>query len=267
MAIQNDLNARSGSGWDIATFLNRGEYDFPAAILVEAAEGVAHTDYKWWSPAGVDLNQYRMELIDIVLFLTSETILVGRTLSEQIACNCVINAFNTSITKECPQDISLSRKELSYLVHHVTGIHVFLDALHPSDMLAPDSLYALEADHVVQLLTKAWTHIFRAFWYTQDDGSFDNILNDYLGKAVLHKFRVSNGYKTVGVVHDFNMWKSSYEAGENVPYLKNWNGQEDNEVLRELCDKLIAAGTLSMETLMLGIQEAYNAVTTDLLRV
>lgn len=54
--------------------------DFRVAFLVEAGELADHLGYKWWSQKEPDLDQARMEAVDMWHFLMSEWMLSGSKL-------------------------------------------------------------------------------------------------------------------------------------------------------------------------------------------
>lgn len=65
--LQNELNTKLDQNWK-----QRDDFRFLLAAKVEAAEAAEHLHYKWWKDGKSDMNQFRLELVDIWHFLLSE---------------------------------------------------------------------------------------------------------------------------------------------------------------------------------------------------
>ena len=65
MGIQNKLNCHIDPLW------SQKQYAWERAIWVECAEAMEHLGYKWWKHQEPDINQVKMELVDIWHFAMS----------------------------------------------------------------------------------------------------------------------------------------------------------------------------------------------------
>ena len=66
LELQDGMNRKINPQWGEAG------YPFLRAVLVEAVEGLDHYGWKWWKSQAPDLEQLRIELIDIWHFVLSE---------------------------------------------------------------------------------------------------------------------------------------------------------------------------------------------------
>lgn len=66
--MQNELNEATITDW-----INKG-LDWDSAILVEVAEAIDSTDWKWWKAGETDLVNLKIEAIDILHFLISKAL-------------------------------------------------------------------------------------------------------------------------------------------------------------------------------------------------
>lgn len=72
--MQDQLNKRTiGDDWVDE------EQDFLLAAGMEAAEAIDHHGWKWWKAGTPDMDQLRMELVDILHFVLSDTIRIDLT--------------------------------------------------------------------------------------------------------------------------------------------------------------------------------------------
>lgn len=70
--MQNELNEATITDW-----INKG-LDWDSAILVEVAEAIDSTDWKWWKAGETDLVNLKIEAIDILHFLISKALVQYR---------------------------------------------------------------------------------------------------------------------------------------------------------------------------------------------
>lgn len=64
--LQDGMNRKINPQW------HQAGYPFLRAVLVEAVEGLDHYGWKWWKAQAPDLDQLRIELIDIWHFVLSD---------------------------------------------------------------------------------------------------------------------------------------------------------------------------------------------------
>lgn len=68
MALQAGMNAKVNPAWLAA------DYPFLRAVVVEGAEALEHHGWKWWKKQEPDMEQLRIELVDIWHFALSDAI-------------------------------------------------------------------------------------------------------------------------------------------------------------------------------------------------
>ena len=87
MDIQNELNCQLNPDWRY-----KG-WNFRLAANVEMVEAIEHYGWKWWKHQEADINQVKMEMVDIFHFLLSEAVM-NNTGARQIAgeFNCASRA-------------------------------------------------------------------------------------------------------------------------------------------------------------------------------
>lgn len=73
LMLQDETNRKVFPDWRYRLTVT----DFRVAFLVEAGELADHLGYKWWSQKEPDLDQARMEVVDMWHFLMSEWMLSG----------------------------------------------------------------------------------------------------------------------------------------------------------------------------------------------
>ena len=130
------------------------------AIWVECAELLDHYGWKWWKHTVPDMDQSRLELVDIWHFGLSDLMLRGQ-LSESI-----LTAF------EAPS------------------------AETPVGPSGADFRAAVEQLALVTLDTKGFALDAFANAMASLPMSFNELFEMYVGKNVLNSFRQNNGYKT-----------------------------------------------------------------------
>jgi len=86
--LQNKMNATVNSDW-----LNAG-YPFLRAIVVEVGEALDHYGWKWWKKQLPDISQVQIELIDILHFMLSET-LVESNGNQKVAAQFILDQLNS----------------------------------------------------------------------------------------------------------------------------------------------------------------------------
>jgi hypothetical protein len=72
LTLQAQMNAKINPAWVDAA------YPYLRAVVVEGAEAMEHRGWKWWKKQTCDLEQLRMELVDIWHFTLSHILLEHR---------------------------------------------------------------------------------------------------------------------------------------------------------------------------------------------
>lgn len=166
--IQNELNCfTNGDQWVTGFDKNGARLDWSKAIYMELVEAIDSFPWKWWRGGSkVDLQNFKVEMIDVYHFLLSEFIFNhGKSMTSLLGylaekCRAVGNEANVDTVQLCEMMI----KEI---MHY----------RHDKDMDRFDNFIALF------VLTAAKTF-----------DSADEFFKLYYSKSVLNKFRQLNGY-------------------------------------------------------------------------
>ena len=149
--MQHRMNTRVHEDW-----INQ-QFEWYRAIWIECGELMDHFGYKWWKKQEPDMEQVRLEAIDIWHFGLSDLVTPGATV-ESIAAD-----IETALADHQPQCV---------------------DVRTATESLAENSL-----------ATKGFS--VTCFWDLMIAAglSFDDLYTAYVGKNVLNFFRQDNGYQ------------------------------------------------------------------------
>ncbi|GHD29891.1 dUTP diphosphatase [Halioglobus pacificus] len=149
--MQHRMNTRVHEDW-----INQ-QFEWYRAIWIECGELMDHFGYKWWKKQEPDMEQVRLEAIDIWHFGLSALFTPGATV-ESIAAD-----IETALADHQPQCV---------------------DVRTATESLAENSL-----------ATKGFS--VACFWDLMNAAglSFDDLYTAYVGKNVLNFFRQDNGYQ------------------------------------------------------------------------
>ena len=161
MQLQADMNAVVNAEW-----LNAG-YPFLRAVVVEAAEAMEHVGWKWWKQQDQQLDQVRIELIDILHFYLSAA-LVNSNGSQDIAVASFVNSSCAG------SEIQFDASE--YALADL-GLLELLELL--AGLAASNRLELTVLEHCFAHCAVTWDDVFKI----------------YVSKNVLNIFRQRNGYK------------------------------------------------------------------------
>jgi dimeric dUTPase (all-alpha-NTP-PPase superfamily) len=151
LTLQDRMNTKVHPQWADQRF------EWFRAIWIECGELVEHYGYKWWKKQTPDMEQVRLEVIDIWHFGLSALFGDGRSY-EQIARG-IVDALEDY--RQRPQGV---REAAEAVAAHALNQHGF------SVRLFWDLMHAVELD-------------------------FDELYRHYVGKNVLNLFRQDHGYK------------------------------------------------------------------------
>jgi dimeric dUTPase (all-alpha-NTP-PPase superfamily) len=163
LELQADINSRVNPEWIGAN------YNWYRALQVKGLEAIELHDWKWWKqrPAA-DMNQLRMELVDIWHF-TLSTFLQDKQGNTALALKEMLAEFN------------LQQKSVTF-----DNKHFDLAQMPVLDKL--DLLVGLAAAKRVNLA------LFDSL-LTDCEMSWTDLFKQYIGKNVLNFFRQDHGYK------------------------------------------------------------------------
>lgn len=137
-------------------------YAYYRAIWVECAEMLDHFGWKWWKAQAPDLEQVKLELVDIWHFALSE-LLRSDTLLEDMGVQ--LNALTPDSVSATPGDAEAFRQAIEKLA---------------ADSLASQSFSLPPFIEAMQTLPM----------------TYDELFDLYIGKNVLNRFRQDHGYKS-----------------------------------------------------------------------
>ncbi len=133
-------------------------YEYYRAIWVECAELLDHYGWKWWKQQQPDIDQVKLEIVDIWHFALSDLIRAG-TLSDDLAVQL---AFEPVSAEGDPAAFRLAVEKLAEVTLMERAFH-----------LAP------------------FIEVMRAL-----PMGYQELFSMYVGKNVLNNFRQDHGYKT-----------------------------------------------------------------------
>lgn len=151
LAMQHRMNTRVHEHWIQQNFA------WYRAIWIECGELIEHYGYKWWKKQDPDMEQVRLEVIDIWHFGMSALFAPGKGLTELAA------EIAAEVADFSPQGLDV-REATEALARHSLESKSFSPACFWELMLASGL-------------------------------DFDSLYSAYVGKNVLNFFRQDNGYK------------------------------------------------------------------------
>jgi len=150
LELQDAMNARVNSVW------RKANSEWYRAIWTECAEMLDHYGWKWWKHQQPDLDQVRLELVDIFHFAMSDYLLQDND-NEAVASRILAELA-------CPGSIN--------------EIRLAIESMAQST-IANQSMHFSEFANIMQLI----------------EMDFDQLYRMYVGKNVLNFFRQDHGYK------------------------------------------------------------------------
>ena len=148
--MQDAMNSRVNADWRQA---NNAWY---RAIWTECAEMLDHYGWKWWKHQAPELDQVRLELVDIFHFAMSDYLL-GQS-------------DNDAVADRILSELTDARSE--------TDIRVAIETMAKTT-IANHSMHFSDFANIMNLI----------------DMDFDHLYRMYVGKNVLNFFRQDHGYK------------------------------------------------------------------------
>ncbi|WP_456374152.1 dUTP diphosphatase [Thiolapillus sp.] len=152
LSLQDQLNRQINPDW------LQADNEWYRAIWLESAELMEHYGWKWWKAQEHDLEQIRLELIDIWHFgLSAE--LLGQAGDQEKAATNMLAQLEEAQTGETDFRNNVDQLARHALNHHTLDVPAFLSLLDAADT------------------------------------GFDDLYRIYVGKNVLNRFRQNHGYK------------------------------------------------------------------------
>ena len=150
LEMQDAMNARVNPEW------RQAGNAWYRAIWTECAEMLDHYGWKWWKHQRPDLEQVRLELVDILHFAMSDYLLQ--------------DANNEDVAARIAAELSDPRQD--------SDIRAAIESMAQST-IACRSMHFSDFANVMALI----------------DMDFDQLYRTYVGKNVLNFFRQDHGYK------------------------------------------------------------------------
>jgi len=166
LTAQNTLNRVVNEGWIHA------KYAWHRAIMVEAVEALEHYGWKWWKLQISDMDQVKMELVDIWHFILSKLIEKNGRVNDHLV---------ESIIADIKIAIEDNNGAILNQYKNLSTHEKF------------DRLICGASKNEVYLLSECGLAFFALM--TDLDMSFDELFILYTGKCVLNTLRQNHGYK------------------------------------------------------------------------
>ena len=159
LEMQDAMNLRVNPQWRQADSL------WYRAIWTECAEMLDHYGWKWWKHQSPDLDQVKLELVDIIHFAMSDYLLK--------------EADNEAVAERIVQEISHPGEldDVRLAIETMAQTTIAMRSMHFSDFA-----------NLMQLL----------------EMDFDQLYRLYVGKNVLNFFRQDHGYKEGSYIKVWN---------------------------------------------------------------
>jgi len=153
--------------------------DWQSAVLVEAGKLLESFGYKWWKKQEKDIENVKVELIDILHFLLSDLAYYHK--------NVTTEAFDEFYNRGFLNDSLDIEKDFSFKRYLLKLLHFSVNK-------------EIEAQ---------FFYLAKLFKYTGMD--FDEVYRAYFVKNILNEFRQKNGYKQGTYI---KIWKVDLGDGE-----------------------------------------------------
>ncbi len=195
LQLQQELNSKINKNWR----KERTKEDFTRAIWIECAEAVDSLPWKWWKKQTADLDNLKIEVVDIWHFILSYILLDYENISDALESD-YIKTFEKGINEDF-HNINING---AYLNHYL-GETEYNNKL----------IFLIERVAEGFLKESPLEGIFFFGLLVRNTLSFDKLYLLYIGKNILNHIRQETGYK-------------------EGKYKKVINGIEDNKYLFEI---------------------------------
>jgi len=194
-SIQNELNCQLNPDWE------KAGWNFLLAANIEMVEAIEHYGWKWWKHQDPDINQVKMEMVDILHFLLSEFICRGWE-ADDISRE-VNNTWNLPVEVDPKEFLRIAKRFIS-VKDAAMKLHPFVNAYHSLGM------------------------------------SFDDLSRMYYNKLLLNEFRWRNGYKEGTYVKIWNGREDNEVLMEVLSNQETVDAAAVVEQLQEIYNSVVA---------------------------
>ena len=147
LALQDSMNSKVHPAW------REQGYEWYRAIWVECAELMDHYGWKWWKKQQPDVEQVKLELIDIWHFGLSDLLMqhesvdvLAETLAAALRENYAVQEFRTALESFVQTTLSLRAFDLAAFAHLMAAAGLDFDALY-SGYVGKNVLNFFRQDH------------------------------------------------------------------------------------------------------------------------
>ena len=200
---------------------DRSRQDFIRAMIVESGELLDHTAYKWWKHGSVDIEQSRMEIVDLWFFYFSLVLLDPATLPSHLHddkleyfAQMVIDHSGLEGTPDPSLTTKSSKPEWDTKKVQQRTLYF----VHSCSQMTPNLLSTMY--ELAELTTAAGM-------------SFQKMYDMYMGKLILNIFRQENGYKEGTYRKQWHVSSKRTSNGNSETFTAQ-STLEDNQVLTEI---------------------------------
>ncbi len=185
LALQSGMNAAVNPEWKTA------DYPWLRAVVVEGAEALEHIGWKWWKKQTPDIEQFKIELVDIWHFALSDAILREGG-SEELAAVSIETWLSSPYQRQ--------------------GI------MHGSKNFEYAKMSTIERIELMIGLASTRRFSFSLFETIMRDVSMSwmDLYTMYIAKNVLNFFRQDNGYKTGTYIKNWGGQEDNVRLAEIV---------------------------------------------------
>jgi dimeric dUTPase (all-alpha-NTP-PPase superfamily) len=131
LALQDSMNSKVHAQW------REQGYEWYRAIWVECAELMDHYGWKWWKKQQPDVEQVKLELIDIWHFGLSDLLMqhdsvdvLAATLETALRENYVVQEFRTALENFVQITLNARAFDLAAFAHLMAAAELDFDALY-----------------------------------------------------------------------------------------------------------------------------------------
>lgn len=171
LELQDSMNKKVNPDW-----IDAGN-DWLLAASMEASEAIDHHGWKWWKKQEPDMDQLRMELVDIWHFILSY----------------LIEGHNGD-KDGCIKEIDFMQHTGAHATKSIGCAHDFRHSPLVQNLKVMQGQFAFS--HLDLIL---FMHVLGQVGMSTDD-----LYKQYVGKNVLNFFRQDNGYKEGTYVKEWN---------------------------------------------------------------
>lgn len=208
ISMQIDLNNATVKNWEDKNL------DWDTAVLIETSEAIDSCSWKWWKKTENDIENLKVEAVDLLHFLISKLLIESRQPHEPVD-------QTEFIVTTLIQGFVLSKLKEEYFTQEYNTDEIIKN-------LKKIAFHCLNNDSLESM--KSLIKVFDLLGMT-----FNEVYIGYMSKNLLNHYRQERGYKTNGEYSELNNRKG---------YVKNFVNHhgsfEDNVIFKKVVRKVDA---------------------------